>query len=583
MKKGFTLIELMIVIAIIGILSAVIIPKVGAIKVQSKNNGVESNALLVRSFLENRSGKDGIEYKSDISAGQTPEQALTTVLNNIGTDMTSNFTLSNALTNYFTNNNSINYSQGNVTKKSATTAAAVLAYYCTDTLPTDNNAVSSSTLPSGTGFSGDVISIVYGTGYVVYGVDNTGAMVNINIIKFPPAPPDSVSGVYPGDGGADAALQMNVDKVVSYLNSIAIKKILTAAPDNHIWDVMRTPLYSDLNNKFTPGNTSLDIVNPYHTGIDAIDNDTGWVDPTQNYAIIAYSPEDITQTDTSFSKFTGAVVVYITSNPLGYVVYGVDKNGNSVYKTQINLSTLVTSAMTDKLSSNVTLVYNTLKNQINYNVSQNGTYGAMQSLAYSELQGLNLNNAYVPDWTGIGKDTYDFYRDKGYSLVAENTPSDHVTDYKGSVIVDALSDGSGYDIYGMDWDGKKYADVKLTSTNSAVSANADEIIAYLRSLGSIDGNNKFSPQDIQTLLVKNFNTSIVNPYNALYNNIVIAPDSSINNQNSVIVCDNHTTLNYVNYKGDIIVKESNGSEYSYDVFGIGSDGTILPITTVSVK
>lgn len=46
-KKGFTLIELMMVIAVIGILAAVLIPKLGGAKDTAKEAGVEVNQRMV--------------------------------------------------------------------------------------------------------------------------------------------------------------------------------------------------------------------------------------------------------------------------------------------------------------------------------------------------------------------------------------------------------------------------------------------------------------------------------------------------------------------------------------------------------
>jgi len=56
-REGFTLIELMMVVAVIGILAAVLIPKIGGTKDSAKEAGIESNVRAVQAAVEAKIGR----------------------------------------------------------------------------------------------------------------------------------------------------------------------------------------------------------------------------------------------------------------------------------------------------------------------------------------------------------------------------------------------------------------------------------------------------------------------------------------------------------------------------------------------
>ena len=467
--KGFTLIELMIVISVIGILGMAVVPRVGSVKTQSKNQSVATNVMLVRFFIENRGARDAIALNTALLAGRSYSESMGSILSGVKSEMTQFFSGSNAIQNPFNNIESINYSQQDVRLNSPTSASVVLGYSgdANASLPADNNI--SNTLPKGNNFIGDVVVIIYRTGYVIYGVDNNGDIINTNIIKFPPIPAAVQSGTGGGNGGSPGGINNggttpsgvmgNVGDVVTYIRSIATDRILRGEPLGQIWNVMKGPLDNDLRTQFTPGNAAKRLVNPFNNS-DSIVIDYRNSNNTGNYAIISvHDADDVTNEDTKFSNKPGTVIVYVTSNPVGYVVYGVDQDGRNVGYTAINLSTMVTPEMTQALSNNVTTVYNILKTNIN--TLAVGNQGDMSNAAFNALRNLNIKNAYWPSWNRVGTFSSDSFI-QGHALMVSgwNMEGANYRDFKGSVAVNVLRDGTGYEIFGIDYAGNRYAYIK---------------------------------------------------------------------------------------------------------------------------
>lgn len=50
-KKGFTIIEIMVVIALVGILAAVLVPQFGGVRNRAKDAGMLANAKMVEAFV----------------------------------------------------------------------------------------------------------------------------------------------------------------------------------------------------------------------------------------------------------------------------------------------------------------------------------------------------------------------------------------------------------------------------------------------------------------------------------------------------------------------------------------------------
>ena len=156
-----------------------------------KNNSVGTNVYLVKSFLENMSGKDVNTILTYIANHTTDTNAvasaLTQVKANIGTSMATEFTDSNKVVNPFNSSSIIYTNQASVTLYGSSASSILVSYDNTSSLPV-SETIASNSLPGGTALIGDVVVVIYQTGYVTYGIEDGGNKVNLTIIKMPKGP-----------------------------------------------------------------------------------------------------------------------------------------------------------------------------------------------------------------------------------------------------------------------------------------------------------------------------------------------------------------------------------------------------------
>ncbi|MFL0195446.1 type II secretion system protein [Clostridium sp. WILCCON 0269] len=166
-KKGFTLIELMIVLAIIAILAVVLIPKSQIFKNNSKNAGVITNVNTVRAYLETK-----VTNTSGINAYLTTADLTSAFAGAFNTGSSSTDKLINPFTNI--------------------SGAGIGYAYEIISAPTTDSSISSATTEANvkadagssfTGKKGEVIVVVYSNGYGVVGIDSGESATQAFIVQ----------------------------------------------------------------------------------------------------------------------------------------------------------------------------------------------------------------------------------------------------------------------------------------------------------------------------------------------------------------------------------------------------------------
>lgn len=476
-KTGFTLIEIMIVIAIIGLLSVVLIPKALPLKNAAKNNVVEANVYILRSFLENRAGADkrsivallGTENDTDFTAN-----ALKPIKDDIGLKMNTTFSGSSAVKNPFNNTTVINSTNPNIQNNDPENSSVVIGYDTTSIPLNISDITSTITTP------GVIAIIVYKTGYVIYGIDNFGAMMQPTLVNMPsrvaqlpiitnPPIPTIPTTPTPPTSPTTTAILNNIGRVYDFLAIDAAEKIIIGGETSNVYSELQSPLFGELNGYFkwnsSPNSASYNAIeNPVIMGNNQVIGNV-WNSSTAmgtKYSVLVCGNVDFADVD--FSYYKGAVVVYVMSTyPVGYCIYGIDDTGNKVGEKKLTLPALMNSTTENNLSNNVKLVSDYLQTRIISHKATCGTdfYNFVQNILEKELKsyykGANaLMNAYVNNWNEVLYTT-STWLDSGNSILLTRNISSGFKSFKGTTIINALSGNNnilvGYEVYGINYNG----------------------------------------------------------------------------------------------------------------------------------
>lgn len=170
---GFTLIELMIVIAVIGILAVVLVPKVGTIKTQAKSAGIDTNIRMVQGYVQSR-------ITSWNNSATVPTGAIVSADISNAFSVVTNPNVQDQITNPF----------NNARKGSATGTVAVspanAALYAVNGIVGANVTTRNATTTAGTIVVSPVIAGGAVTSVVIFAHDAAGAQILDKTVTITP-------------------------------------------------------------------------------------------------------------------------------------------------------------------------------------------------------------------------------------------------------------------------------------------------------------------------------------------------------------------------------------------------------------
>jgi len=341
-KKGFTLIELMIVLAVISILVTVAAPNVDSIRSDAYNRKIESNILMVKTFLEDRKFKDkNIIYQQHDKNGLALELVMDDVKTDVAEAMKGAFSGSRSLDNPFTGSKEILYDN---TESHPDGKGSIVVMHSVGTLPGDVNGISMKS--DGKKHPGNTMVVIYPDGYVVYGVGKDGNLISPSIIEMPDMEAfyiDDVDPATPKPG--DESVRNNARMLIEYLEARIEEDLLKYGKEkdfmHHLYYGSSSGLES-LASYF--GQDKNPLKNPF-SDMHYMEYISSSTEVPKGYAIIVFEKDQFFSED-QLTLYEGSIFV-LPINPKGNEVTGY--RVLSILKDGITEEHMVTTGIeTDK-------------------------------------------------------------------------------------------------------------------------------------------------------------------------------------------------------------------------------------------